>query len=183
MRCLFLFFLLLTNVHWAADMKPEGEGLREELRALKGFQKFDVTTFILSYDEANESKIYDSVVDAFRKLGQTSVSGSGSLIADFVRGAAVFPSCQFWVEKKEGGVEISLEVLAEAEVLANKHRTICPVWEKTLYSAVPSDDRQADLAIATLAQGMIKQFGEDWKKANCSEPKTLSFHVRKFESL
>src|SRR5262249_35827515 len=83
MRCLFLVFLLLTNVHWAVDVEPGRGDVREECGALKGLEKFDVTLF---YDEEGESKIYSCVVDAFRKLGKTSVSETGSLIADFMRG-------------------------------------------------------------------------------------------------
>jgi len=174
-----LFFLLLLNLGWATEKKVENK----PLRALTGLQKFEVITLFSSYEKMNSDVIFNSVTESLKKFGQTAISENESMIKSLVQFGAVYPICFFSIDKDQGQVEVSLDILAEVEVLANQYKTTCPVWKKTLYSPLPQNSNQADVVIAGLMQEMIKDFTEDWVKANNLDSSQLSFHVRKFKNL
>lgn len=179
MKLTLSLFLLLTSICWATDKKLENQ----ELHALTGLQKFEVVTLFLPENTTHQKTAYNSITEAFKKIGRIAVSENESMFKTLLQFGAVGPICLFSIEIDEGQIELSLDVLAEAEVTANHYKTACSVWKKTLYSLVPKDNNQTDASIANLVQEMIKSFSDDWLRANNQDPKQLFFHIRKFEGL
>jgi len=178
MKYALFFFVLLTGIVFGAEKKAESVEY-----ALSGFQKFEVITFFSPYDKIDQNLIYDSVAEAFKKFGQIALSENESMLSGLLQLSASFPICYFSIGKNEDSIEVSLNVLAEAEVLANKYKTTCTLWKKTLFSQISQDNNQMSLVIAKLIQEMIKSFAEDCMKANNKDTKQLFFHVRKFKDL
>ena len=105
------------------------------------------------------------------------------MLSSLLQWSPSFPICYFSIAKKDDQIEVTLHVLAEAEVLANKYKTTCTIWKKTLSSQISQKDNQSNLVIGNLIQEMIKSLVEDCVKANNQDSKQLSFHIRKFKDL
>lgn len=173
-----IFFLLITNFCFAKDKKIENS----RLQALAGLQKFEVITLFSPYDAIDQNMIHQSVTESFKKFGKIAVSEDESMFKSLLQSGAVYPLCFFSIEKGQDQVEVSMDVLAEVEVLANKYKTTCPIWKKTLFAPIPQDDK-ADSAIVNLTQEMIKSLAEDCIKANQTNSNQMSFHIRRFKEL
>ena len=178
MKHAFLVFLLLTGVVFAIEKKTESVE-----NVLSGFQEFEVITFFSQYDEIDQNAIHDSVAASFQQFGKISVSENESMLSSLLQRSPSFPICYFSIAKKDDQIEVTLHVLAEAEVLANKYKTTCTIWKKTLSSQISQKDNQSNLVIGNLIQEMIKSLVEDCVKANNQDSKQLSFHIRKFKDL
>ena len=178
MKYVILSFLLVTSFCFAKDKKIENS----RLHALTGFQKFEVITLFSPHDAIDQNAIYDSVTESFKKFGKIALSEDESMFKSLLQSGAVYPLCFFSIEKGLDTIEVSMDVLAEVEVLANKYKTTCPIWKKTLFAPVPPDGKTG-AAIANLTQEMIKSLAEDCIKANHIDSNQLSFHIRKFKEL
>ncbi len=174
-----LFFLALTNFIWGTEQKIDNK----ELHALTGLQKFEVITLNLTNDKMDQNVFYDSVTESFKKIGQVGISENESMFSSLLQNGIAFPVCFFSIAKDQDRIEVSLEVLAEVEVLANRYKTTCPIWKKTLFSSTSEDLNQTDLAVAGLAKEMIKNLAEDYMKANTPDSKQLFFQIRKFKGM
>lgn len=177
MRYLIAVFLLLINVMWGNEQKLE------EARVLAGVQKFKVITLLPFFEKIDRKVIYDTMAESFQKYGQVVITEKKSIFQSLLQLDTHDPICFFVIDKSAEEIMGSLEVLAEVEVLANKHKTVCSIWKKNLSVPIPSDKKdQVDLIIANLIHTMIDDVSKDWMKVNV-DSKQLVFHVNKFQDL
>ncbi|MBS0603430.1 MAG: hypothetical protein JSS60_00160 [Verrucomicrobia bacterium] len=178
MKKMLLFFLLLANYSWATVGKQEPS----EPCALSGFQSFEVITVFFSDSKVDQKVVHDSLVESFKKYGKVEASENESMLVDLLEKGVSSPVCLFSIDKRMDHIEVSLNVSAEAEILKNKHKTTCTIWQDTLYADLPQDKKLEDLEIANKTQEIVNLFVEKWKKANPSDSKELSFRIRTFKS-
>jgi hypothetical protein len=179
MKYFLLIFLLLINFAWAHEKKIESE----EVRVLAGFQKFKVIALLPFFERVDQKVIYDAMAESFKKYGQVIISEKKSMFQSLLQLDAHDPICFFAFDKDEEQIKGSLEILAEVEVLANKHKTTCSIWKKNLSTSISSETKnQTEQAIANLIHKMIDDIAKDWTKAN-ADSKQLVFHIIKFEDL
>jgi hypothetical protein len=179
MKYFFFAFLLLINFTWANEKKAENE----EAYLLMGFQKFKVIALLPFFEKVDQKIIYDTMAEAFKKYGQVVVSEKKSVFQSLLQLDTQDPICFFVIDKDEEQITVSLEILAEVEVLANKHKTVCAIWKKNLSLSISSEMKnQTELTIANLICEMIDDLSKDWIKAN-TDSKQLIFHINKFQDL
>ncbi len=185
MRILFCVFLLLATPLCATENKGGVNTF-----PLAGFQKFEVVTLFSPCDKIEKDQVYLSEEQAFKQLGQVTSSSGESMLVSLVQDAFSLvqqevlksPICFFSIERKEDDFEVSMEVSVEVEVVANKYKTACPVWKKTVYSPIEGGI-QDNVDLNQSIQELVKAFAEDWKKANSQSSKQPSFHIRKYKEL
>ena len=123
------------------------------------------------------------MAESFKKYGQVVISEKKSMFQSLLQLDAHDPICFFVIDKDEGQITGSLEILAEVEVLVNKHKTTCSIWKKNLSASISTEMKnQTELTIANLIREMIDDVAKDWIKAN-TDSKQLTFHINKFQDL
>jgi hypothetical protein len=175
MKRIFLLILAVPTLIFSS------EGKNESMEApLKGFQNFEVMTFVVG-DEKEQNKIYESIIASFKELGQVTVLDSDSRPPGLFQSVPTKPLCLFRI----GEDDISLKVLTEVQATANKLKTTCSIWEKEVEvlsiegsEQMEGSDQIDCLAIAKSAERVIKKFSEDCLKANQTDSKRPTFHIR-----
>jgi hypothetical protein len=104
-----------------------------------------------------------------------------SLLKDLIESGAAFPVCYFSVDTGVDTLQVSLDVVAEAEVTPNKYKTTCSVWKDKLYAELPADKTKESQVIAKLTQEIVASFARDWKIANQKDSQELFFRIRTFK--
>jgi hypothetical protein len=179
MRIFFIVFLLLNNFVFPDETKIE----EDTTRVLGRFQKFKVVTLLPFFERIDQKVIYETMTESFKKYGQVIVSEKKSMFQSLLQLDAQDPVCFFVIDKEEEQIKGSLEILAEVEVVANKYKTTCSIWKKTLYVPIPPEKKnQVESIIANLIQEMIDEVSKDWMKAN-ADAKQPIFHINKFQDL
>jgi hypothetical protein len=178
MKNILSVFLLMSSFLCSTEKKIEDEAF-----LLTGFHKFKVITLLPFFERVDQKIIYDKMAESFKKYGQVIVSEKKSVFQSLLQLDTSDPICFFVIEKEDNQVNGSLEILAEVEVLANKHKTMCSIWRKKISLPILSDrENQTELTIANLIQTMIDDVSGDWTKAN-TDSKQLTFQISKFQSL
>jgi len=179
MKYLLLIFLLLTKITWS-----EERGLQsDEGRIFTGFQQFKVLTSLPHFAKIDQQLIYDAMANSFKKHGQVTVTERYSIFQYLFQLNHQDTLLCIAIDKNGEQITGSIEILAEVEILKNKHKTACPIWKRNFSATIPKDqENQIDLTIANLIDEMIDNFSKILTKSN-TESKELVFQIQKCQDL
>lgn len=172
MRYKLLFFFVFI----LAACSPEAVK-KNATEALANFQNFEVMTLFTFYDQINQTVIYESIVESFKNFGKVTVSEEPSMFQTFPKLSPSLPICMVSIGKTPGQLEVSLEIFAQAAIIANQYKTLCSIWKKKLY--IFQEAPQVGEEVINMIKKLIEDFAKDYSRAN-PEKTVPSFYVRKF---
>ncbi len=136
---------------------------------LSNLRDFEVFVFFPSYDKPDSTLVYDTLQNCFQNMGSVVALEKTFLVRSLLQSPSSYPQAIFTIVKMPEQLEVNCKLFAEVEMVSNRYKLACPVWEKSL--AIFQDLDQPDVKIAGMIKEIVGAFSKDYKEANLSQSK------------
>ena len=161
-----------------------GEEKKEPFKSfpLKQLKSFEVITVFSPYEQVDQRMVYDMMINAFKKVGKVTVMKEESMVSSLLLLNQTDPNpiWFFSIGRKQNHLELSLEIGALVEVVANSSKMICPIWKRKTFIDMQGEGAHTK-AICSAMEEIIKEFAEEYNQTNPKHQLDPSFYVREFD--
>lgn len=145
----------------------DADSIDPRSRVFAQIRDFDIVPFFILCDEIDREKVFQTLVDACKKLGDVHVTKAEPLIESLFNDP---PMDVNGILSISSGFQFSAKLVMSSTVkmVPNGCETSCAVWETTSY---------AD-QVCQVVEDIMKQFGEVYREANPDPSTKPIFKIR-----